>query len=253
MPLRAKISRVYLARLGIVAAFLLGYALWFLFDGLVSYPNQRERGLAYLDAEEYAYREVKGVSADYELDESWKKTVDEQWDRDTRAEWNKIVKDRWAKVAAEHNWPPQNPGPPKTEGDIKGQFAMVALVAPFGLVFLFVIVRNWGRWFELDGRKISSSRGDDFTLDQIVELNKRKWRKKGIAYLYYEDGGRRRKLTLDDCNFERKPTTHILRHIEDNISHDLITKGPPEPPPADESQQPETEEVHEDAVEHEAS
>ena len=113
---------------------------------------------------------------------------------------------------------------------IKVQFAMAVCIGPIGLIFLYLIIRNWGRWIEASKKGLTSNRGDDFRFDEIVELNKRQWKKKGIARIYYGADGQRSKLVLDDCNYERRPTNKILRLVEDSISHDKITLGTPEPP-----------------------
>lgn len=46
-PLRANIARGYLFRLAMVAFFGGGLGFWCIYDGLVTYPAQRERALAY--------------------------------------------------------------------------------------------------------------------------------------------------------------------------------------------------------------
>jgi hypothetical protein len=66
--------------------------------------------------------------------------------------------------------------------------------------------------------------------DQVTALNKKKWQNKGIAKLLYEVDGRKNKIVLDDCNYDRDTTNAILRHVEAAIGHDKITNGKPEPP-----------------------
>jgi len=46
-PIRANISRGYLFRLAMVAFFGTGLGFWCIYDGLVTYPAQRDRALAY--------------------------------------------------------------------------------------------------------------------------------------------------------------------------------------------------------------
>ena len=38
-------------------------------------------------------------------------------------------------------------------------------------------------------------------LDSIVDMDRRKWADKGIAYAIYEENGKRKRLTLDDHKF----------------------------------------------------
>jgi len=73
-------------------------------------------------------------------------------------------------------------------------------------------------------------------------LNKKKWKKKGIAKIRYQVEGREKNLTLDDYNYERDPTLSILRMVEDHIDHSKIINGEPEPPPKPADEEPAAEE-----------
>jgi len=90
---------------------------------------------------------------------------------------------------------------------------------------------NRGRWIEADDEGMCSSENRELKYDQITALNKKKWNSKGIAKVLYEVDGRKKKIVLDDCNYERDTTQAILRHVEAAIGHDKITNGKPEPPP----------------------
>ena len=113
------------------------------------------------------------------------------------------------------------------------QFAMAGAVAPFGLVFLFILIRSLGKWIEIDEHGLRSSSGEEILFDQIVSLDKKKWKAKGIAYVTYEKDGKRRRFVLDDCKYEFETTESILRRLEEHIDHDLIV-GRPQPPLEDE-------------------
>jgi hypothetical protein len=39
-------------------------------------------------------------------------------------------------------------------------------------------------------------------LDSIVEIDRKKWEKKGIAYAIYDEAGKQKRLTLDAHKFE---------------------------------------------------
>ncbi len=198
MPVRANISPGFLWRLALVALFCLFMAGWFLFDGLWTYPRQRERALEY-----------ERLEAEERLDE-------------------------WEGIAQQRGWPTDNPGEPKTEADIVTQLVFVGLLTPPGLFFLFRYLRARKRWVESTDTGLRTSWGQQLDFDQITTLNKRQWDKKGIAKVAYQQDGRTRRLVLDDWKFEADPTTAILREVESRIDAEQIVGGEPEPPEDDE-------------------
>ncbi len=198
MPVKAKISPGWVWRLGLVALFCFGMAAWFLFDGLVTYPRQRVRALEY-----------------------------QRLDEEGRL-------DEWEEFAQERGWSTANPGEPKTEAEILTQLILAGTLAPPGLFFLlrFLVARK--RWVEADETGLRASWGQQLQYDQILWLNKKKWAKKGIAKIIYDEDGRKRRLVLDDWKYEADPTAEILREVEARIDLEQIVGGLPEPPPEEE-------------------
>ncbi len=194
MPIRANISPGFVWRLGLVALFCFGMAGWFLFDGTITYPRQRQRGLAYERLEE-----------EDRLDE-------------------------WEEYAEERGWSTDPPGEPKTEAEIYTQLILAAAIVPPALFFLFRFLVARKRWVEADETGLRASWGQQLQYDQIVTLNKKKWAKKGIAKIVYDDGGRKRQFVLDDWKYEADPTEEILREVEARINPEQIVGGMPEPP-----------------------
>ena len=88
--------------------------------------------------------------------------------------------------------------------------------------------RNRGRWIEASKTGIASSWGQNVDFDRVVSLDKKKWDKKGIAKVLYEDGNRRRRFVIDDFKFKREPTDRILRQLESRLQPEQITGGVPE-------------------------
>jgi len=193
MTVRAKISTTYLGKFGVTALLCFGIALWFLYDGAIAYPSQRERALKYL-----------------ELQES---------DR----------LDEWSEVARERGWPLEDPGEPKEEYDSFVQYAMAVVLLLPGLICSAMFLRHRGRWIELDQCEIRTSSRSTFEVRDIVRVDKKKWRSKGIVSIVYQSGHRRRRVILDDWKYETEPTEAILRAIEPQIPVDRIVGGAPEP------------------------
>jgi hypothetical protein len=177
----------------------LGFALWSLYDGAVKYPRQRERALAL------------------------RKLMEE----------NRV--NEWEAYARERGWPAatEGLGEPRSEGDIWEQYVMAAVAGAIGLWLLWGVWRARGTWIESTASGITSSWGKSLEFDEVLSIDKRKWRSKGIAKVTYRDNGRQRRFIIDDYKFERQATGQILRELESKIDPEKITGGPPEALPQD--------------------
>lgn len=211
MTIRADVSRGYLMRLGLVGLFCAFGGAYFLYDGFVGYPAQRERGFAY----------EKFMEENAALDEL---------DR----------VNKWNEYARENNWPEGNPldadtNKPLAVVKINEQFYYAGAAGLAALGFLSRFAFMFGRWIECDETQLRDKSGRETTYANITELNKKKWQNKGIAFVSYKTDEGTDRIRIDDFYFQRDPTRQILRKVEANIDPALITNGKPEPPevPAD--------------------
>lgn len=170
-------------------------------DGFISYPARLEAQ----EAREAAFEEFKE-------------------ERRTEKE--------WIAHAEKNGWPI---GPPSHEehmdqGKINGQFYMAGVCGVIVLGLLIHILRSLGTWIEGDGKSITSSWGQTVPFDQVTQLDKKKWKNKGIAKVQYTDNGKKKTFVIDDFKFLREPTGDILRQLEGSIDHGKIVNGKPEGP-----------------------
>jgi len=199
MPIRANNDPKYYRRFMLIGFAALGFALWLLYDGAIAYPNQRIRALEYI------------------------KLVEE--DR----------RDEWKEIASKNGWPTAKPGEPKEEADSIGQYAMAVPSTLVGLWLLLGVWRSRGRWIEASETGLTSSWGQSFDYTQVVAIEKKKWKDKGIAYIRYQQGNRKKRFVLDDYKFDRQLTDKILFEIEARCGTDKIVGGRPETPPVESS------------------
>ena len=210
MNLRTAINPRYLVRLGIVGLMCTGMCLYCIYDGTVTYPSQQK----YYDEFEQFTEEHS------DLDE-------------------KEQQDKWNENASSiHGWLAENLKKRRTEYDINGQFAMALVTGLIGSIFLYKLLSNRGRWIEADHEGLQSSEGHKIKFDQVTEFDKKLWQNKGIAKVLSDAQGKKQKVVLDDCNYDRHTTQAILRHVEANIDHSKITNGKSEPPPLQQEAQP---------------
>lgn len=149
--------------------------------------------------------------------------------------------DTWETVAKENGWPIEKPDEKKVmvktvediknryEWKIKSQFVMIAVAAPVGFFSLWVYLGSRGRWLEADNSGITSSWGQQFDFDNILTLDKKQWKNKGLARITYDAEGHTKKFVLDNYKFNRSAVDDILLRVESQITDNQIIGGCPEP------------------------
>lgn len=156
---------------------LMGSGLWFLSDGYLMWPAEAKR------------HEVFAAMAEDMVANG--KAVDEKDPAVTR---------EWEKLAEERDWPVKVPKA-RTAGDLAGQRWPGWILTLSALGFAGWVAWNHTRSVRAEGDWITGASGERVHLDSIVDMDRRKWESKGIAYAIYEEGGKRRRLTLDDHKF----------------------------------------------------
>lgn len=199
MPAKAGISSTYRWRLALIAAMCLGWAGWSAYDGFISYPEHNRK-----------------------VDEFTK--IADRYPDDTD-----LRKSEWEKVAEANRWTTEDPGSKKSTTDLNFQYGMLALTLPIGLFFLFNYLASFKRWVASDARGLLSSGGQRADFSAITRLDKRQWKRKGKAGVYYKDaGGAEKRFKLDDWIYEAQPTLVMLKEVEAKLKPDQITGGAPE-------------------------
>jgi hypothetical protein len=100
---------------------------------------------------------------------------------------------------------------------------------PLGIFWTAWTLRDTRGVYRLSGDTLKVPGHPPVTFNDIRRIDKRKWDRKGIAYLHYEVGQppKASVLRLDDFAYERKPVDEMLERIEKNL---LV---PPQALPAD--------------------
>ncbi len=176
----------------IVSVAMIGFGLWFAYDGWKKWPAENAR-----------IRQV-------------------QQDKDAATAAGDTAKvEVLAKELQELNY--------HTEMDLAIQKILAIVLPAFGIF--------WGAWTIKDTRGVYRMSGNTLhvpghppvTVDDIRRIDKRKWDKKGIAYLHYEVGQPPTAgvLKLDDFAYERKPVDDMLERIEKNVMSSVTTEVAP--------------------------
>lgn len=181
MNVHAHISKEWRRRMLIMALMLNGFALWFLYDGYINWPAEAQR------FEQLTPIVESMVSSGQELD---LKHLDK----------NPEVVRAWKTYAAQHNLPDKLPKE-RTDSDLAGQRGIGLVLLGIGLTFVAWVALQHRKSVRAVGDLITGPNGEQVNFSAIVEMDRRKWEKKGIAYAIYEVDGRQKRLCLDDHKF----------------------------------------------------
>jgi hypothetical protein len=180
MAIETTLSKTWKKRQMLIACFLFAVSLWFFYDGGVQYPKQNVR----YDR----FKELEQSGRDHE----------------------------WPKVAGENGWPRKAPHKRFSQVDLAGQFFFggLGLAAALAAGIWFVISSR--QRLSADDQAIRRADGKVVPFDRIGQLDRRKWESKGIVYAVYDEGGREKRLTLDDYKFEGAEA--IIRAAEAHLA-----------------------------------
>ena len=178
-PVVARAGRYYRNTRYIITLLLIGFGVAFAVDGFVRWPAANQQ---------------------YE-------TLDHQ---------RQEALDRGDKQRADQLLQQQNNYAHHTDLDILLQKILCFVLPPVGLIVLFRSLRNSRGEYRLEGQTLHIPGHPPVPFENITEIDRRLWDKKGIAYISYDLGnGEQGTLRLDDFVYDRPPTDEIFKRIED--------------------------------------
>lgn len=177
MEIHARISKEWRRRMLFMFLMFFGMGSWFLSDGYIYWPNEGAR-----------YQEFSRITD--ELIESGKATDAES--SSVRLAWQRYAKEVGYRTAIPSE---------RTESDIHEQRLIGWIMVGGSLLFAMWIGWNHTRSVRAEGDLVIGASGEKVQLDDIIEVDRKKWKNKGIAYGIYLVNGKRRRLILDDHKF----------------------------------------------------
>lgn len=196
-PLFPWYSRLNHRFAGLGALFLV-FGLWFFVDGQWRWPAEN----AQVGQREAFIKEVEAAKAAGSL-EAWieqAKTkglpVPASLDRTA----SNVADVLWAVTAAKQNWPEK---PKLHTGEELAQQIHLALFMFAALIVLaiyLVLIRN--RKLVGNADHLVLPNGSRVTYSDVFRIDKRKWDRQGLAYLFYRDGSSEKKAAIDDLQYD---------------------------------------------------
>ncbi len=169
----------------IMAVLMIAGGLWFAYDGWVKWPAENRR------ADE--------VQREKEIAEE------------------KRESDKVETLAAELSKLKRH-----TPVDLLIQKMLAFTLPAFGLFWGGWTLRETRGQYRMEGENLYFPGHPVITTENIRRIDKRKWDRKGVAFIHYEHGNPPMPgiVKLDDFAYERKPTDEILARIEASVVTD---------------------------------
>jgi len=122
--------------------------------------------------------------------------------------------------SGQQGWEVKNPKF-HSASEIKGQI-IIAFCLWVCAVCVFVnALINSRRVLIVDGDNLVSEKGETISFQSIYRIDTRKWAKKGLAYVFYDEGdGAKRRAVIDDLKFVGADV--ILDRLKDGISGEIV-------------------------------
>ncbi len=175
MPAEARVMRTWIQQKGLIPVFLFGFAVWFLWDGLLGWPRSNER-----------------------------------FDEHVRL---KDKSGEWEKRCTERGWTVEPPHKRYGRSDIITQFAIAGLTGVIGAFSLVFWLRAKKTFIRSEDDAVITPSGVRVPYASITDLDLRKWKSKGLATVAYSLEGAKGRFILDDAKYDPAGLDAILEDI----------------------------------------
>ena len=177
MEVVARISKEWRRRMLFMFFMILGIAAWFLYDGYILWPDEAQRHVEYLEIKDTL------IEAGDAVDEE-STSVRLAWERHAR------------EMDYRRNIPKE-----RMDDDIREQRVIGWVMIIGALLYGVWIAWNHTRQVSAEGDIVIGASGERVDINSITAIDRKKWKDKGIAYGIYEEGGKQRRLCLDEHKF----------------------------------------------------
>ncbi|MDG2125521.1 MAG: hypothetical protein P8J87_17590 [Verrucomicrobiales bacterium] len=205
-------TRWYFNRMGLMFLMVAGFSGWFLYDGLVKYPKEIELYALYQSYDEpsKAYQELEASGSLQE----WPAQAKENG-------WSEGKPEDWADYA-EANGLAEEPDE-RVAGDEKEQHFFAGLTGLIAVVILVMFLLNRSKQLRADAVSLTTPKGVTVRFADVFRVDKRKWRYKGLAYLFYKgEDGSESKAVIDDLKFGG--ADKVLERLMETFEGELIDR-----------------------------
>ncbi len=135
--------------------------------------------------------------------------------------------EQWQAVSEKNGWLAEPPE--KTASELRAlilnQYILMTGCIVVGIIMFLKWLLPRGSWIEGNKEEIRNSRGQNYSLDSLVGIDRRRWEQKGIAVLHFLDGNKTQKFVLDDFKYNREAIGDILKLAEERLEELIEDTG----------------------------
>ena len=195
--------KTWIQQKGLIPVFLLGFSLYFLWDGLIGYPRSDKRFEAHERAEKY--KELK------DKPDVWQELCKSRgWSTDAPVPWEKLC--------AEKKWTTEPPHKYLGRSKIIEQYVCSGIAGAIGIFSLIYWLRAKKAFIRSEADAVITPSGKRVTYGSITDLDLRKWKSKGLATVSYSIDGAKGRFVLDDAKYEPTALDAILADIREHTA-----------------------------------
>ncbi len=190
-----RVTPWYFRRMGITLVFLLGFGLYFFYDGKYGYPKDNEAAHAKEWFENTYLKSFEDAKAANRLDEWIAKAKSQGMPAGENGE-----PPKWATFAAQKGWAEETKH--YSEADIAQQFEWGWALILGDVIVAILVLLNKNKTFVGYPDHMIMPNGREVRYADVFKVDKRKWDNKGLAYIYDRRNGQEGRVTVDDLKYE---------------------------------------------------
>lgn len=134
----------------------------------------------------------------------------------------------WEEYTAEKGWDAETGEHPMDAGKISQQFVAAGVAVVLVLGSLFILIRTMRRTIQIDSEALTTQQGQRILFSDMVRIDKRKWDTKGLALVYYKDGGEEKKAKIDGMVYgqfkeeDGAPAEALFARVMENFKGEVL-------------------------------
>ena len=134
----------------------------------------------------------------------------------------------WEDFAATRKWDATPIERPMDAGKIREQFYSAGVTGVLMILALFILLRTMRRSIRADDEALYTQDGRRIAYADMVRIDKRKWDSKGLALIYYNDGGVERKAKIDGMVYgqfkeeDGAPAERLFNYVMERFKGEVI-------------------------------
>lgn len=136
--------------------------------------------------------------------------------------------DLWKEYAGANKWDIEPAEHPMEAHKIREQFIAAGVAGVLIAITLFFLFRTMSRSIKADDEALYTQDGKRIAYSDMVRIDKRKWDTKGLALVYYNDGGEEKKAKIDGMVYgqfkeeDGAPAEKLFSYVMERFKGEVI-------------------------------